>query len=215
MDGQEASSKQTSKRNSKQNRNFYLHSRENPLGKIDLAILPQRVRSLVKQAKTKRLEHASKKKSVTPTKQVSNDAVEISFLQSQETTTTTQIRGRQDVNPIKQMIDYTDGSIKHPDKPQTLPSTQSGTSASAAGGESPFVFHIVYNRQLLARDLLEEEEGGGGVNVLPGSSDFEDAGGCTPSRPSTRSSTQLTEIWSVTTAVSINSIFRWFLSIRY
>ena len=132
-----------------------------------------------------------------------NDAVKIVILQLQ------------DDNSIKQMIGFTNGLIKHPDEPPTFPSTQLGTSASAAGGKLPFVFHIIYDRQLLARDLLEEEEGEGGENVLPGSSDFEDAGGCTPSRPSTRSSTQLTEIWSVTTAVSINSIFRWFLSIRY
>ena len=49
--------------------------------------------------------------------------------------------------------------------PPALPSTQSGTSASAAGGKASFVFHIISNRQFLARGLLEEEEGGGGVNV--------------------------------------------------
>ena len=43
----------------------------------------------------------------------------------------------------------------------TLPSTR----PSAADGTASFVFHIVPNRQLLAKDMLEEEEGVGGVEV--------------------------------------------------
>ena len=48
---------------------------------------------------------------------------------------------------------------------EIVPDINSQTNLTQLKLKSPFVFHIVSNCQLLAKDLLEEEEGGVGVNV--------------------------------------------------